>query len=295
MKFTSPHRYGFNGKEKDDEVKGAGNSQDYGMRIYDPRLGKFLSVDPITKQYPELTPYQFASNTPIQAIDLDGLEAVKVDFGTRGTFLFVSVAASVSVVAAPDGVAFFITPEAGLGTGISASAGVSLSFYPNVKEASQLGGWGVNAGLSVMGNGGDLSASIQQDANGKPNDLKLGAVGAIPKTGPGVGAEAHLTAGYSFQIGETISWKAIYENISAMAEDLGLNENDLAAVVEKLKNAQIQLTQQQQKPVIPPPIIQKSKTEEIAVKPKDSKASKAQNNDKNAPSPVKETKSKKSK
>jgi hypothetical protein len=34
-----------------------------------------LSVDPLTKSYPELTPYQFASNTPIQAIDLDGLEA----------------------------------------------------------------------------------------------------------------------------------------------------------------------------------------------------------------------------
>ena len=35
---------------------------------------RFLSVDPIGRKYPELTPYQFASNTPIQAIDLDGLE-----------------------------------------------------------------------------------------------------------------------------------------------------------------------------------------------------------------------------
>ncbi len=32
-------------------------------------------MDPLTPQYPELTPYQFASNTPIQAIDLDGLES----------------------------------------------------------------------------------------------------------------------------------------------------------------------------------------------------------------------------
>jgi RHS repeat-associated protein len=68
------YRYGFNGKEIDNEVYGAGNQQDYGMRIYDPRLGRFLSTDPITDEYPELTPYQFASNTPIQAIDLDGLE-----------------------------------------------------------------------------------------------------------------------------------------------------------------------------------------------------------------------------
>jgi hypothetical protein len=44
------------------------------MRIYDSRLGRFLSVDPITQEYPELTPYQFASNRPIDGIDLDGLE-----------------------------------------------------------------------------------------------------------------------------------------------------------------------------------------------------------------------------
>ena len=49
--------------------------QDYGARLYNPAIGKFLSIDPISKKYPELTPYQFASNTPIQAIDLDGLEA----------------------------------------------------------------------------------------------------------------------------------------------------------------------------------------------------------------------------
>jgi RHS repeat-associated protein len=48
--------------------------QDYGFRISDPRIGRFLSVDPLMKGYPELTTYQFASNTPIMAIDLDGLE-----------------------------------------------------------------------------------------------------------------------------------------------------------------------------------------------------------------------------
>ncbi|MCW3463666.1 RHS repeat domain-containing protein [Chitinophaga nivalis] len=71
---TSGYRYGFNGKENDAEVKGDGNQQDYGMRIYDPRVGRFLSVDPITKQYPELTPYQFASNSPVLGVDFDGLE-----------------------------------------------------------------------------------------------------------------------------------------------------------------------------------------------------------------------------
>ena len=71
---SGSYRYGFNGKENDNEIKDQGEQQDYGMRIYDPRLGRFLSVDPLVKDYPMLTPYQFASNRPIDGIDLDGLE-----------------------------------------------------------------------------------------------------------------------------------------------------------------------------------------------------------------------------
>ncbi|MCB9059862.1 MAG: hypothetical protein H6627_14950 [Calditrichae bacterium] len=71
---ANSYRYGFNGKEKDNEINGQGNQYDYGFRIYNPRIGRFLSVDPLTGSYPWYTPYQFAGNTPIQAIDLDGLE-----------------------------------------------------------------------------------------------------------------------------------------------------------------------------------------------------------------------------
>ena len=71
---STSYRYGFNGKEIDNEPNGEGNQYDYGFRIYNPRLGRFLSVDPLQAEYPELTPYQFSSNTPIQAVDLDGRE-----------------------------------------------------------------------------------------------------------------------------------------------------------------------------------------------------------------------------
>jgi hypothetical protein len=47
------------------------------MRIYDPRVGRFFSMDPISENYPELTPFQFASNNPIESIDIDGLEKGK--------------------------------------------------------------------------------------------------------------------------------------------------------------------------------------------------------------------------
>ena len=68
------YRYGYNGKENDNEVKGESNQQDYGFRVYDPRVGRFLSVDPLTESYPFYSPYQFAGNKPIIAIDLDGCE-----------------------------------------------------------------------------------------------------------------------------------------------------------------------------------------------------------------------------
>jgi len=78
------YRYGFNGKENDPESVGTNNgTQDYGMRIYNPSLGKFLSVDPISSKFPMLSPYQFASNTPIWAIDLDGLEAAVINSGAQ--------------------------------------------------------------------------------------------------------------------------------------------------------------------------------------------------------------------
>ena len=72
------YRYGFNGKEEDAEgMGGGGSTYDYGFRIYNPSIGKFLSVDPLTCAYPWYTPYQFAGNMPIWAIDVDGLEEKK--------------------------------------------------------------------------------------------------------------------------------------------------------------------------------------------------------------------------
>ena len=68
------YRFGFNGKEQDDEWNGAGNMLNYGFRIHDPRLGRFLSVDPLAPEYPWYTPYQYAGNRPINSVDLDGLE-----------------------------------------------------------------------------------------------------------------------------------------------------------------------------------------------------------------------------
>ena len=72
---ASGYRYGFQGQEKDDEVKGEGNSVNYKYRMHDPRIGRFFAVDPLSKQYPHNSPYAFSENMVIHAVELEGLEA----------------------------------------------------------------------------------------------------------------------------------------------------------------------------------------------------------------------------
>ena len=69
------YRYGMNAKENDAEIQLAGKVYDYGMRFYDSRLSRFLSVDPLSNSFPMLSCFQFGSNSPVANIDLDGLEA----------------------------------------------------------------------------------------------------------------------------------------------------------------------------------------------------------------------------
>ncbi len=70
----STYRYGFHGKEKDSRSEFGDTHYDYGFRIYNPRIARFLSVDPLAKEYPWYTPYQFAGNSPIIFVDKDGME-----------------------------------------------------------------------------------------------------------------------------------------------------------------------------------------------------------------------------
>ena len=59
------YRRAFNGMEKDDELKGKGNSYTTEFRQYDPRLGKWLTIDPETRSFPWSSPYVSMSNNPI--------------------------------------------------------------------------------------------------------------------------------------------------------------------------------------------------------------------------------------
>ena len=66
------YRFGFNGKESDDEVSGEGNTIAFEARIYDSRLGRFFTTDPWQHRYAWQTPYAYFANSPIVKTDFQG-------------------------------------------------------------------------------------------------------------------------------------------------------------------------------------------------------------------------------
>jgi len=82
--YAKSYRRGFNGMEKDYEVKGGGNSYDFGARMYDARVGRFLSVDPLAHEFPWQSPYMFCDGNPINKIDPDGRAAETTIVGKNG-------------------------------------------------------------------------------------------------------------------------------------------------------------------------------------------------------------------
>jgi RHS repeat-associated protein len=64
------YRYGYQGSERDDEVKGSGNSYTTEFRQLDPRLGRWLSIDPVFQSWE--SPYVSMGNNPIWRNDVSG-------------------------------------------------------------------------------------------------------------------------------------------------------------------------------------------------------------------------------
>jgi RHS repeat-associated protein len=77
------YRYGYNGMEKDNELKGVGNSYTTEFRQYDPRLGRWLSLDPMMMEFPNISPYVAFNDNPILFTDPLGLEPGDGDKKTR--------------------------------------------------------------------------------------------------------------------------------------------------------------------------------------------------------------------
>src|SRR5690554_6748485 len=78
------YRNSFQGQEHHDEIRGKGNYINYKYRGHDPRIGRLdWLIDPLAKDYPYYTPYQFSGNKLIHAIELEGLAEVELNSGEK--------------------------------------------------------------------------------------------------------------------------------------------------------------------------------------------------------------------
>jgi len=82
---TQKYRYGFQGQEKDDEIKGEGNSYDFGDRMLDPRIGRWFSTDMKSKEFQ--SNYNFAMNNPTIFVDPDGKDDYYFDTATKAVYI----------------------------------------------------------------------------------------------------------------------------------------------------------------------------------------------------------------
>lgn len=87
------NKYLYNDKELWDEADL--NWYDYGFRNYDPQIGRFPQLDPLTFEYPFLTNYQYASCEPIGNIDVDGLEGQSALEGSSSVTVFSTLKRSI--------------------------------------------------------------------------------------------------------------------------------------------------------------------------------------------------------
>ena len=80
---TNEYRYGFISMEKDNKVSSEGNSYDFGVRMYNSRIGRWMSKDPHETKYHELSPNLFVANMPIVAVDPDGKDIIILSAPSR--------------------------------------------------------------------------------------------------------------------------------------------------------------------------------------------------------------------
>ena len=82
----SSNRYRYAGKER--QIMDSIGWLDFGARMYDSYLGRWISTDPMMEKYPAMGPYVYCANDPMNRVDPEGKDIYRYDKSTGAMFLF---------------------------------------------------------------------------------------------------------------------------------------------------------------------------------------------------------------
>ncbi|PLX01110.1 MAG: hypothetical protein C0594_14405 [Marinilabiliales bacterium] len=260
-KHSNGYRFGFQGQEKDDEITGVtGSHLDFGARVYDSRIGRFLSLDPKMKDYPFMSSYCYAANSPILFIDENGegpiAKALKIIMAplmavpnmtdiTIETYMSAGASAGFSTffgagAYASEGVA--IDPKGNIGLVMSSGAYADLfsafggPAYRGVEEgnisigaeASAKAGFRYHNVGSVLDLGGRKTGSVGPSIDGGyiwSGEVSFSESSIGTAFGVGIGAALSVIGGDNFVLATNLDdldvFEDAYNNASAFAKSSG--------------------------------------------------------------------------
>ncbi len=164
--------------------------QAYGARFYDPSIGRFTGVDPISDKFAHLSTFNYASNDPVKNIDLYGLQGIRADL----VFDEISGDPGLNSISATKAERVKFTQDAGLAFSAGAMlltpgpedvvlAGVASTLI-GAKIIGALSKFGseISGGVKGLFKGGNDTASALQNAANSASDAIGSGSGAVHGT-----------------------------------------------------------------------------------------------------------------